>query len=530
MLQRLKQKQPELIAKSASSLKTATVKTVGLMVPPAKSPDETLRELFEAVQAERVYSDGKTFVDMVPRGSIASISRDYRVARQQPDFNLSDFVEQHFRRLPRQVADYTPAPETTARQHVTNLWPILTRRNRKNRGSLVALPYNYVTPGGRFEEQFYWDSYFIMLGLAADGDWNMIYDMMRNYSFMLRKFRRIPTANRSYFLSRSQPPFFARMVELLATNYGERRTYAEFLPSMLTEYRFWMSGSKNVRFSDRRIVRMPGGELLNRYYDDKTTPRPESAREDVETAAEVDEKERLYLDLRAAAESGWDFSSRWFKDPNEIQTIETTSIIPVDLNCLLFDLENAIAKAYRLIRQPRLALRFEEAASRRADAIQRYFWNNETQFFEDYHKNTRHTTGRLTLAGVFPLYSGIATDGQAQAVAQRIELDFLRDGGVVTTLSENSQQWDFPNGWAPLQWVTIVALRRYGFDELAAEIRDRWCAMNESIFLSERKMVEKYNVVKATPGGGGEYALQDGFGWTNGVYAILKDEQEKQNG
>ena len=109
-------------------------------------------------------------------------------------------------------------------------------------------------------------------------------------------------------------------------------------------------------------------------------------------------------------------------------------------------------------------------------------------------------------------------------------MDFLRDGGVVTTLSENSQQWDFPNGWAPLQWVTIAALRRYGYNELAAEIRDRWCAMNQSVFLSERKFVEKYNVVKATPGGGGEYALQDGFGWTNGVYAILKDEQEKQNG
>ena len=103
-------------------------------------------------------------------------------------------------------------------------------------------------------------------------------------------------------------------------------------------------------------------------------------------------------------------------------------------------------------------------------------------------------------------------------------------GGVAATLVDNGQQWDLPNGWAPLQWVTIKGLGLYGYDELAAEIRDRWLALNESVFMSERKMVEKYDVVAAAPGGGGEYELQDGFGWTNGVYAALKDEQEKEYG
>ena len=110
---------------------------------------------------------------------------------------------------------------------------------------------------------------------------------------------------------------------------------------------------------------------------------------------------------------------------------------------------------------------------------------------------------------------GIATDEQAAAVAQRLEKDFLQPGGLLSTLITNGQQWDAPNGWAPLQWFAIVGLRNYGYDTLAATIRDRWLAT----------MVEKYDVVTASAGGGGEYPLQDGFGWTNGVYAALKDEQ-----
>src|SRR5690606_11995320 len=150
-----------------------------------------------------------------------------------------------------------------------------------------------------------------------------------------RKYGFIPTANRSYFLSRSQPPFFADMVDLLASHNGRRRTYLEYLPYMLVEYRFWMRGSNQLKNTEHnsyaRLVQMADGALMNRYYDNKATPRPESLREDVETANEAGERvpSRLYLHLRAAAESGWDFSSRWFLDPHDIRTIHTTDIIPV---------------------------------------------------------------------------------------------------------------------------------------------------------------------------------------------------------
>jgi alpha,alpha-trehalase len=362
----------------------------------------------------------------------------------------------------------------------------------------------------------------------------MIEGMVRNYSYMQRKFGIIPTANRNYYLSRSQPPFFALMVKLLARHQGRTRVYAEFLPAMLSEHRFWMKGRRQVNehidhLAMARVVQMPNGSVLNRYFDNKTTPRPESRREDVETAglSRSHNKDKIFLDLRAGAESGWDFSSRWFGDPDEIQSIRTTDIVPVDLNCLLYILESTIAEAYQLLKQPLLARRYRKAAELRAETIVRYCWSSESNFFEDYDFRKGHTTSQLTLAGVFPLFAKIASTEQAAQIARRIEQDFLKAGGLMTTLHYNGQQWDAPNGWAPLQWAAIIGLREYGYHALADEVRDRWLAMNDKVFAERRKMVEKYDVVAAGLGGGGEYPLQDGFGWTNGVYAALYDEREK---
>ena len=528
MLRRVFRKKPEF-----HKVKSTVVSTAGIALPTGKSPDETYAELFQDVQDARVYADGKTFVDMIPRKRSRALAKEYEVASQDPDFDLHEFVNRHFYEFsPHRGEPYVPTKDTTAREHVAHLWPELTRRNRKVRGSLIPLPNPYIVPGGRFSEQFYWDTYFIMLGLAADNQWGLIRGMMKNYAHMLRKFGMIPTANRTYFLSRSQPPFFALMVKLLAKHQGRTRTYAEYLPLMIVEYRFWMKGHKVTGEhidlpAYARVVRMPNGVVLNRYFDNKTTPRPESRREDVETAtlALTENKDKIFLDLRAGAESGWDFSSRWFKEPGKIESIHTTDIVPVDLNCLLYVLESTIAEAYSLIRQPIFAKRFRDAAERRAETIRRYSWDIKNQFFCDYDFRAGASTGRLTLAGVFPLYAKIATNEQAAAVARKLEKEFLKDGGLISTLVDNGQQWDSPNGWAPLQWVAIQGLREYGYHELANKIRDQWLATNEKVFESRRKMIEKYDVISpGKMGGGGEYPLQDGFGWTNGVYAALKDE------
>jgi alpha,alpha-trehalase len=515
-----------------SQLKTAVVKTTGGLVPTRKSPEEALGTLFDDVQTKRVYGDGKTFVDLIPRRRMKQIQQEYVLLKDDPSFDLRDFVSRHFYHYGAYDSAYHTDATMTPRQHIAELWHVLERKNRRDRGSLIALPHAYVVPGGRFSEQFYWDSYFIMLGLAADNRWDTIEGMMKNYAYMIRKFGFIPTANRTYFLSRSQPPFFALMVKLLARHKGRRRTLIEYLPYLLIEYRFWMKGRRSVREHPEhqalaRVVQMPNGLIMNRYYDNKMTPRPESYKEDVETAhgKNGDEISALYLHLRAGAESGWDFSSRWFDDPSDIKTIHTTDIIPVDLNSLLYQLEITIAEAYRHALQPLLAKKFLLAAERRERAIQTYCWSEKEQFFVDYNFKKNAPTTHITLAGVFPLYAKIATSQQAAAVAARIEKDFLKPGGLVTTLENTGQQWDAPNGWAPLQWVAIEGLRHYGYHHLADKVKQAWIATNVKVFNEQGTMIEKYDVESESGiGGGGEYPLQDGFGWTNGVLATLLEE------
>lgn len=512
-------------------LKTALVRTTGRLLSDGKSPERAFGDLFNEVQIKRIYGDGKTFVDLVPRKRTNEIMREYRLAKKDPDFNLSEFLSRHFYEFaPHKERLYTMSPDRSPRQHVTELWPQLQRRNRKNRGSLLALPYEYVVPGGRFSEQFYWDTYFIMLGLAADERWDLIEGMMKNYIYMIKKFGFIPTANRTYFLSRSQPPFFSHMVRLLATHKGRRSTYFEYLPHLLAEYRFWQKGKSAVKShidsqAYARIVRMPNGAVMGRYYDNQIAPRPESQYEDLETAENAANKDKIFLDLRAGAESGWDFSSRWFRDPQDIRSIHTTDLIPVDLNCLLYDLEVLIAETYKDLKQPLLVKRFRRLAEQRADAIRRYCWDDEDEFFHDFDFRVGQTTKRATLAAVFPLASGVATPEQAAAVARKLETDFLKGGGLLMTLMDTGQQWDAPNGWAPIQWVAIKGLQRYGYHDLANEIKHRWMSSTETVFSTRHKMIEKYDVVnESRMGGGGEYPLQDGFGWTNGVYAALHDE------
>ncbi len=515
---------------SKEKIKSFLFSSVGQLMRPSKSPDEALGDLYFDVQQNHIYKDGKLFADLVPRHRIKQIQQDYALSKDSPQFDLHDFISQHFYNINSEKSVYKTNPDMTPRQHINELWSVLERKQRHDKGSLIALPYAYVTPGGRFSEQFYWDSYFIMLGLAADNHWDMIEGMVKNAAYMLRKFGFIPTANRTYLLSRSQPPFFSHMVKLLASHKGNI-VLLEYLPYLVLEYRFWMKGSGRLPKSDykafARAVEMPNGVILNRYYDKKSAPRTESLDEDLKTVGNVPDyqSDRMFLHLRSGAESGWDFSSRWLDDANDMRTIRTADIVPIDLNCLLYQLEQTIAEAYDFIKQPIFARKFHILADRRAKALNDYCWDESTGFFSDYYFHDGEKTGRLTLASAFPLYAKIATSHQAELIAMRLKRDFLRDGGLTTTLVETGEQWDSPNGWAPLQWVAIEGLRNYGYNELADEIKRRWVKTNLDNLNKEHKLVEKYNVINpGQPGNGGEYALQDGFGWTNGVLAALLNQ------
>jgi alpha,alpha-trehalase len=481
--------------------------------------------LLRDVQMNRVFPDGKTFPDCLPNGDPEKISEKYVREKDQPGFDLKKFVFENFTPPAKIENTYVSDTNRPVEENIEKLWEVLTRKPDTAKGTLIPLPHPYIVPGGRFGEIYYWDSYFTMQGLLVSGKYEMIENMVKNLSYLIDTIGYIPNGNRSYFIGRSQPPFYSLMVKLLSGINGSE-VLVNYLPQLIKEHNFWMKGSDSISNTDKkilRICRMPGGELLNHYWDDNETPRPESYREDVELSHSSREDPKiLFRQLRAGAESGWDFSSRWFKEKNSFESIHTTEIIPVDLNCLLVHLEEIIAEAYRLKGEYEPANRYQLLAAQRKEAIQKYCWNDELGFYVDYDAEEQKQKTSITLAGVFPMAFNISSPAQSNRVATLLENKFLKSGGLITTLETTSQQWDAPNGWPPLQWMTIWGLENYGHTVLAGRIAKIWIRLNTEVFKRTGKLMEKYNVVDTQlEAGGGEYPGQDGFGWTNGILLAL---------
>lgn len=484
-----------------------------------------LHPLFEDVQLSRVFPDGKTFVDCQPQQPLDTIRQHYLEQKDKPGFSLKRFVLSNFILPVPHSSHFQSNREGSVEENIEKLWEVLTRQPDEENGSLIPLPFPYIVPGGRFGEIYYWDSYFTMLGLKASGKTVMIQNMVNNFSYLVDKFGFIPNGNRSYFLGRSQPPFYSLMIRMLADIEG-KKILKQYLPHLEKEYGFWMKGADLLDEKNkwtRHVVRMPGGEILNRFWDEYDTPRPESFAADMELSQQsAQAPQQLFRHLRAGAESGWDYSCRWFRNEEDFSTIHTTDIVPVDLNALLWHLESTIAEASAYSGEEAKADHYEELAQKRAIAIQRYCWNHDKGYYFDYDLEDEKQKESMTLAGIAPLFFQIATQDQANKVAEVISAKFLSAGGVVNTLRITGQQWDAPNGWAPLQWMTITGLENYGQKELAAAIARRWIKLNSDVFRRTGKLMEKYDVVDThLEAGGGEYEGQDGFGWTNGVLLAL---------
>ncbi|HDV6319795.1 TPA: alpha,alpha-trehalase TreA [Burkholderia multivorans] len=505
----------QLAASSAATVPNATAAT---LLPP---PSQLYGDLFVAVQTAQLYPDQKTFVDATPDTDPATIMQLYQQQKSQPGFSLKAFVDQHF--TPPAQGGVTPPPNQTLREHIDWLWPQLTRTTptAPPYSSLIPMPKPYVVPGGRFREGYYWDTYFTMLGLQVSGREDLVDDMLDNFAHLIDTVGHIPNGNRTYYASRSQPPFFAYMVTLAAQAEGDK-VYQKYLPALRKEYAYWMQGESTTPRGQaaRHVVAMPDGAVLNRYWDASDTPRDESYLEDVTTAKAASGRAAndVYRDLRAGAESGWDYSSRWLGDGKTLATIRTTSIVPVDLNSLMFHLERTIVKGCTVTHDVGCVIDFSGRAARRALAINRWLWNRGG-YYGDYDWQLRKPRDGVTAAALYPLFAGVAWPERAKATAREVRKTLLQPGGLATTTATTGQQWDAPNGWAPLQWIAIEGLRRYGEPALAKDIGTRFLADVKHVYATEGKLVEKYVVEGAGQGGGGggEYPLQDGFGWTNGV-------------
>jgi len=484
-------------------------------------PPETLfADLFIAVQTGNVFSDSKTFVDAVPDAAPDAILAAYHASRPHSPEQLRAFVEHHFALPSASTTATEPPARISLVAHIDRLWNQLTRStpNAPDYSSLLPLPAPYVVPGGRFREIYYWDSYFTMLGLRQSGRGDLVADMARDFAYLIDTYGHIPNGTRTYYLSRSQPPFFFEMAALAGED-------AQYLPQLRREYAFWMQGAEGLAAGDahRRVVAMPDGSILNRYFDDRDTPRDESYREDTELARSSGrEASQVFRDIRAAAESGWDFSSRWFADGHSRATIDTTEIIPVDLNSLLLGLENAIRAGCARQADRACVGEFRHRAMARKRAIDRYLWDEAAGAYLDYRWTKGRRVPGISAATLYPLFVSAASPPQAAAVTRTVSRMLMQPGGLVTTPVRTGEQWDAPNGWAPLQWIGVSGLRNYGERKLAAQIACRWLHSVARVYAESGKLVEKYDVIDThRAGGGGEYPLQDGFGWTNGVTRML---------
>jgi alpha,alpha-trehalase len=520
---------------SRACLGTAWVLALALLpIPPAQSrtpsaaadpPQVLFKDLFIAVQTAQIYPDGKAFPDAVANSAPSDILTQYHAEQPNSPAALKHFVEAHFS-LPAEVTGApSPPDQVSIVAHIDGLWDALTRSSTSAPpySSLLTMPQPYVVPGGRFREIYYWDSYFTMLGLVESGRQDLVTGMVRDFAYLIDTFGHVPNGARTYYLSRSQPPFFFEMVGLISPK-DPASAFAAYLPQLRREYAFWMEGAQIVKPDEphRRVVAMPDGSVLNRFWDDRDTPRDESYREDTELARTSNRPPaELYRDIRAAAESGWDFGSRWFADGHTRATMETTQIVPVDLNSLLFGLEKAIRAGCERSGDKSCAREFAERAATRRSAINHYLWDEDQGAYLDYRWTTKTRMPRVSAATLYPLFVSLASKPQAEAVANITARELLKVGGIVTTTLDTGEQWDSPNGWAPVQWIAISGLRDYDETPLAATIACRWMANVNDLYRQSGKLVEKYNVVSGRSGGGGEYPLQDGFGWTNGVMRKL---------
>jgi alpha,alpha-trehalase len=523
----------------AALLVALACRTTGVEPPNAEQrydPSRHLGQLFHDIQLARLFPDSKTFVDaraLVPPAQIASA---YDKEKNEAGFSLRAFVERHFQ-MPQPVGGEFRADTSRAmEQHIRALWTSLIRTaDSADAGSTrIPLPNAYVVPGGRFREVYYWDSYFTMLGLVQSGRTDLVRNMLDNFAQLIQTVGHIPNGNRTYYLSRSQPPYFGAMVGLYAQATDTSQAL-RYLDALEAEHAFWMQGADALQrgAAYRRVARLPDGSILNRYWDDRAEPRPESYREDYTLAQSLpaSQREAFYRNTRATAESGWDFSSRWMRDPKDLRTLETIDIVPIDLNSLLYHTERTIAALHafrRTVEDSAAAVRWNQRAASRRVTLLAYAYDSAGGFFFDVRWRTgARVTDRPTLAAAAPLYFGLATAEQGRAVADRLGREFLRPGGLVTTLIASGQQWDAPNGWPPLQWLGIVALQRYGRADLADAARTHWLSVNRRTYRLTGKMMEKYDVVDLSrPAGGGEYPAQDGFGWTNGVALALAAQEQ----
>lgn len=515
-------------------------------------------ELLKTVQMARIFPDSKTFVDMEMTHDSSQVISNFKelmfATNNNPTRNqVKEFVQSNFQPGKEledwKAPDFNPRPPFLQtiqveeyKEFATSLvqiWANFSRILKEDvfkepeRYSIIPVPNGFVIPGGRFREFYYWDSYWIIKGLLASDMNQTVRGMIENFLSMVDRYGFVPNGGRIYYLNRSQPPLLSHMAHeyLKATN--DIPWLKKNVHLLQKELKYWLK-TQTVTFSFNN-----NEHTLARYSIDDPSPRPESYSEDVKTCStrkSEEDTKNCYRDLKSGAETGWDYSSRWFIDERgsyggNLSSIQTRRIIPVDLNSFL-------AQAYKMVsifshiagdlESEKYWLSLHLAW---VESIQQVLYNETAGIWFDLDLDRlKHRTGFYP-SNLAPLWAELYDEPILGDLAVKyLEKEGIFDfpGGIPTSLINTGEQWDLPNAWPPTQSIAIMALKRSRSVKAikAAEgLAKKWIDNNLMIFKRTGYMYEKYNAEKAGDvGGGGEYNIQTGFGWSNGEIFELIEE------
>ncbi len=399
---------------------------------------------------------------------------------------------------------------------------------------LLYLPHPYVVPGGRFNEMYGWDSYFIQLGLLRDGEINLARSMVEQLVYEIEHYGTILNANRTYQLSRSQPPVLTLMILALFEHTQDQAWVRSLLPMVERYYYYWtVPPHLNSATGLSRYYALgdgPAPEVIVSEKDEQGRTHYDRVREFYRHCRVTEYDLNLYYDQehdrltdlfykgdRSMRESGFDITNRF--GPFSVDIIHYA---PVCLNVLLYQMEQDLAALYQIVGQVEQAKPWHDRAIERHQRIDQFLWDETAGQYFDYNFRTEDRRPYEFATTFYPLWAGIASAQQAQRVVQNLE-KFEMPGGLLTSTHVSGNQWDAPFGWAPLQFFAVQGLRRYGYLEDADRLAHKFIAMLVQEFTNSGTLVEKYDVCACSADVSAEilfgYSSNEiGFGWTNGVF------------